>query len=101
MIKKASKSVFMIAVLLILAVAVSMSIAAGGPPLKENSCGVCHKDFKEILPKDHPNTGAIVQLCLTCHTDPARTGPTKFSDKIHAVHRDGKAKLECSACHAL
>lgn len=74
---------------------------AGGPPLKDKTCGVCHKDYSTILPNKHPavDKGAA---CLSCHApDPAKNEPTKFSAEVHKVHQGGKTKLECGACHAL
>ncbi|HPC86791.1 MAG TPA: hypothetical protein P5238_11020 [Smithellaceae bacterium] len=74
---------------------------AGGPPLKENACGVCHKDYEKILPAKHPDVGKA-SGCLTCHKpDPLKEEPSKFSASIHQAHQGGKIKLDCSACHAL
>ena len=74
---------------------------AGGPPLKDNACGACHKDFAKILPAKHPDIGKPA-ACLTCHkSDPAKAEPTKFSETVHKTHQGGKTKLECGACHAL
>jgi hypothetical protein len=76
-------------------------VSAGGPPLKDNACSACHKDYNTITPKKHPDAGKGAP-CLTCHApDPAKTEPTKFSTEVHKVHQGGKTKLECSACHAL
>lgn len=76
-------------------------LVAGGPPLKENACGSCHKDYSTIMPKTHPDVGKGAS-CLTCHApDPAKNEPTKFSTNTHKIHQDEKTKLECSACHAL
>jgi|GEM_PF-380242 len=89
---------------IILAVAFSMTVFAGGPPLKENPCGSCHKDFKVIMPKTHPDVGsAAANSCLSCHApDPARAEANKFSAAIHNAHKEGgKTTLECAACHAL
>lgn len=78
-----------------------ISVTAGGPPLKENACGSCHKDYNKIMPKSHPDIGKG-EPCLSCHApDPASKEATKFSTEVHKVHKNGKAKLECSACHAL
>ena len=80
--------------------AVTLTVMAGGPPLKENVCDSCHKDYNAIFPKTHPDMGKG-QPCLTCHApDPAAKEATKFSTAVHKVHQNGKAKLECSACHA-
>jgi len=74
---------------------------AGGPPLKENACGACHKDYGKIMPAKHPDVGKAAP-CLTCHTsDPAKTEPTKFSETVHKTHQGGKIKLDCGVCHAL
>ena len=79
----------------------SMTVMAGGPPLKDNACGSCHKDYNTIMPKKHPDVGKG-EACLTCHApDPAKNEPTKFSTEVHKVHQNGKTKQECSACHAL
>ena len=86
---------------IILAVVFSMTAFAGGPPLKDGACGACHKDYNTIMPKTHPDVGKGA-ACISCHaSDPAKTEKTKFSVEIHKVHKNGKAKLECSACHAL
>lgn len=78
-----------------------MSVTAGGPPLKENVCGSCHKDYNTIFPKSHPDMGKG-EACLSCHTpDPKSKEATKFSTAVHKVHKEGKAQLQCSACHAL
>jgi len=77
----------------------SMTVTAGGPPLKENACGSCHKDYGAIMPKAHPNIGKG-EACTSCHaSDPASKEKTKFSTEIHKAHQGGKATLECSACH--
>ncbi len=79
----------------------STAVMAGGPPLKDNTCAACHKDYNTIMPKVHPDVGKGAP-CLSCHApDPAKQEATKFSTEVHKVHKDGKAKLECSACHAL
>jgi len=98
------KVVAMISVVMVLAVAFSMAVFAGGPPLKEKPCGVCHKDYKAIMPKGHPDVGnAASKSCLACHApDPARAEANKFSTAIHKAHKEGgKTTLECGACHAL
>jgi cytochrome c2 len=90
--------------MVILAIAFSMAAFAGGPPLKEKPCGSCHKDFKVIMPKTHPDVGsAATKSCLSCHApDPARAEANKFSTAIHNAHKEGgKTTLECAACHAL
>jgi len=79
----------------------STAAMAGGPPLKQNACGACHKDYGAIMPKKHPDMGKGAP-CLTCHApDAARGEATKFSTEVHKVHQTGKIKQECSACHAL
>jgi hypothetical protein len=79
----------------------SISVTAGGPPLKDNACGACHKDYDIIRPKAHPDVGKGA-ACISCHaSDPAKTEATKFSTEVHKVHKGGKTTLECSACHAL
>jgi hypothetical protein len=79
----------------------STAVRAGGPPLKDNACGACHKDYNTIMPKKHPDVGKA-SACLTCHApDPAKNEPTKFSADVHKAHQGGKTKLECAACHAL
>ncbi|MGV8079555.1 MAG: hypothetical protein AB2L22_05805 [Syntrophales bacterium] len=84
-----------------LCAAFGTAVTAGGPPLKDNVCGSCHKDYNKIMPKQHPDVGKG-EPCLTCHApDPAKSEPTKFSTGVHKVHQNGKAKLECAACHAL
>jgi len=85
----------------ILCAALSTTVWAGGPPLKDNACGACHKDYNTIMPKKHPDVGKG-EACLICHApDPAKNEPTKFSTEVHKVHQNGKTKQECSACHAL
>ena len=80
---------------------VSTAVMAGGPPLKENACGACHKDYGAIMPKKHPDMGKGAP-CLTCHTpDATRSEATKFSTEVHKAHQNGKIKQDCSACHAL
>lgn len=77
------------------------AVLAGGPPLKDNACGVCHQDYGKIMPKGHPDTGKGM-ACMTCHApDPAKNEATKFSTGVHTIHQGGKTKLECSSCHAL
>lgn len=77
------------------------AVPAGGPPLKDNACGACHKDYNTIMPKQHPDAGKGAP-CLTCHApDPAKNGPAEFSTEVHKIHQGGKTKLECSSCHAL
>lgn len=79
----------------------STAVMAGGPPLKDNACGACHKDYNTIMPKKHPDVGKGAP-CLTCHApDPAKNEPSKFSTEVHKVHQGEKTKLECAACHAL
>lgn len=79
----------------------SMAVTAGGPPLKDNACGVCHKDFNTIMPKAHPDVGKGLS-CTSCHApDPANKEATKFSTEVHKVHKGGKTTLECTSCHAL
>jgi hypothetical protein len=89
--------------ILILAVIFAMTVNAGGPPLKEKTCGVCHKDYKAIIPKTHPDVGSgASKSCLDCHApDPAKAAATKFSTEVHKVHKGGKTTLECASCHAL
>ena len=78
----------------------STAVTAGGPSLKDNACGACHKDYNTLTPKNHPDVGKGA-ACLSCHApDPAKNEPTKFSTKVHKVHQGEKTKLECSACHA-
>lgn len=86
---------------LLMCVMFSTIVAAGGPPLKDNACGACHKDYSTIVPKNHPaiDKGAA---CISCHApDAAKTEATKFSTQVHKVHQGEKTKLECAACHAL
>ena len=79
----------------------SITVTAGGPPLKDNACGVCHKDYNTIMPKTHPDVGKGV-ACISCHApDPANKEATKFSTEVHKVHKGEKTTLECSVCHAL
>jgi hypothetical protein len=93
-------AVYACGILLVCAI-FSTVIMAGGPPLKDNTCGTCHKDYNTIMPKVHPDVGKGAP-CLTCHVpDPAKNEPTKFSTNTHKVHQGEKTKLECSACHAL
>jgi hypothetical protein len=89
--------------LMIPALICSMTVFAGGPPLKEKPCGFCHKDYKVIMPQAHPDVGAAAaKSCLSCHTpDPTRAEANKFSAAIHKAHKEGgKTSLECTACHA-
>jgi len=87
--------------MLFLCAASSTAVWAGGPPLKDNVCSTCHKDYSTIMPKKHPDVGKAT-ACLTCHApDAAKNEPTKFSADVHKAHQDGKTKLECTACHAL
>ncbi len=97
------KLTFMVCIMLASAMVFSATVSAGGPPLKAKPCGVCHKDFKGILPKDHIDVGAgASQSCLACHKpNPAKDDATKFSTGIHKIHKGEKTKLECSACHDL
>ena len=102
--RKWEKVVAVISVAMVLAVICAMAVFAGGPPLKDKPCGVCHKDFKVIMPKGHPDVGAAASnSCLSCHApDPARAAANKFSTAVHKAHKEGgKTKQECSACHAL
>ena len=53
------------------------------------------------MPQVHPDVGKGA-ACMSCHApDPAKQDATKFSTAVHKVHKNGKANLECSACHAL
>jgi len=102
--KKWKNAVLALMGILVLSLVCTMSVTAGGPPLKESPCNSCHKDFKVIMPKGHPDMGAAAsQPCLTCHApDKARAEATKFSTQVHKSHKEGgKTKLECGACHAL
>ncbi len=82
-------------------VLLSAAVLAGGPPLKDSVCGVCHKDNSAIMPKKHPEVDKGM-ACLTCHApDPARNEASKFSTEVHKVHQGGKTKLDCKSCHAL
>lgn len=93
-------TIYALAILLASALLI-VSVTAGGPPLKENTCGACHKDYNTIMPKSHPDIGKG-EACMSCHApDPSNKEATKFSTEVHKVHKNGKAKLECSACHAL
>jgi len=79
----------------------SVAVTAGGPPLKDNACGTCHKDYTPLMPQVHPDVGKGA-ACMSCHApDPAKQDATKFSTAVHKVHKNGKANMECSACHAL
>ena len=102
--KKWRMLTFGICALVVAGMVLSMTVLAGGPPLKPKPCGVCHKDYKAIMPKGHPEMGdAAAKPCLACHApDPSRAEATKFSTMIHNAHKEGgKATLECGACHAL
>ncbi|HLZ18242.1 MAG TPA: cytochrome c3 family protein [Smithellaceae bacterium] len=100
MISRKKPGIYWCAIMLLCAVFVSTA-TAGGPPLKDNACGACHKDYNTIMPKKHPDMGKGAP-CLTCHSpDAARSEATKFSTEVHKVHQTGKIKQECSACHAL
>ncbi|MGV8058479.1 MAG: hypothetical protein AB2L12_10710 [Smithellaceae bacterium] len=78
----------------------STKVIAGGPPLKDNACGACHKDYTTIMPKTHPDVGKGA-ACLSCHApDSTKNEATNFSTEIHKKHQGEKTKLECSACHA-
>ena len=93
-------AVFVLTVLLTGAL-FSVAVTAGGPPLKDKPCAACHKDYNNIMPKVHPDVGKGAP-CLSCHApDPAKQEATKFSTEVHKAHKNGKANLECSACHAL
>ncbi len=93
-------TIYTCAVLLIFTLFGTM-VMAGGPPLKDNICSTCHKDFGAILPKKHPDVDKTAP-CLTCHkSDASKTEATKFSTEIHKIHQGGKTKLECASCHAL
>lgn len=100
--KKVTMRIFGLGLMMLLLGVFCLSMAmAGGPPLKENACGVCHQDYAKIMPAKHPDVGKAAP-CLTCHkSDPAKTEPTKYSETVHKTHQGGKAKLDCSACHAL
>lgn len=95
------KSAFYTFIVILIGAVFCSIAAAGGPPLKENACGACHKDYSTIMPKKHPDVGKAA-ACLSCHApDPAKSEATKFSTQVHKVHQGEKTKLECSACHAL
>ena len=105
MIMKTWKKIgFAVVSVLVLSAVFTMTVGAGGPPLKENPCAACHKDNQAIMPKTHPDVGsAAANACLSCHApDPARAEANKFSTAVHKAHKEGgKTKLECGACHAL
>lgn len=71
---------------------------------KQPSCKTCHADSQALLPQNHPPIGEMAkQACSTCHT-PDTTGkaaPNPYSARIHRIHSGGKAKLDCTSCHAL
>lgn len=95
------KELGIFALVIIVSVTLIVSVTAGGPPLKANACGTCHKDYGAIFPKSHPDMGKG-EACMSCHApDPSSKEPTKFSTYVHKAHKEGKAKLECSACHAI
>ena len=95
------KAAFIACVIMLAYAMVGTAVLAGGPPLKDNACGVCHQDYGTIMPKEHPDVGKGV-ACMTCHApDPARNEASKFSTEVHKVHQGGKTKLDCKSCHAL
>ncbi len=95
------KELSIIALVILLSAVFIVNVPAAGPPLKENACGACHKDYSPLMPKSHPDMGKG-EPCLSCHApDPSRKEASKFSEEVHKIHKNGKAKLECSACHAL
>lgn len=95
------KRIIMICGVMSMCVIFAVVAWAGGPPLKDNACGACHKDYATLMPPKHPDVGKGA-ACLSCHApDPAKNEPTKFSANVHSVHQGGKTKLECQACHAL
>lgn len=81
-------------------VLMSVPVLAAEPPLKEDACAACHKDYGKIMPQKHPETGSV-KACLSCHTpDPSDHEPTNFSAEIHKIHKAGKKELKCAACHS-
>ncbi|HOJ52227.1 MAG TPA: hypothetical protein PLT64_07225 [Syntrophales bacterium] len=101
---KMGKKVGYLTIIVTVLILPALLLQAGGPPLKENPCGVCHQDFKKILPGNHPPIGeAAKNPCLSCHQpDEKRGEATKFSTLIHNSHKEGgKVTLTCNQCHAL
>lgn len=79
----------------------SITVMADGPPLKDNICELCHKDYNTIRPKTHPDVVKEAG-CISClASDPANKEATKFSTLVHKVHKGEKTTQDCSACHAL
>lgn len=95
------KTTFLACGIILISVAFSVAVTAGGPPFKADACGVCHQDYSKIMPEKHPDVGKAAD-CLTCHApNPSRNEATKFSTEVHKIHQGGKTKLECSSCHTL
>lgn len=89
-----------ICVIMLICLFLCTVVLAAEPPLKENACGSCHKDYSKIMPKKHPEVGDV-KACLSCHTpDSADHEPTNFSVEIHKIHKAGKNELKCAACHS-
>lgn len=69
---------------------------------KPGSCAGCHKDFKSVLPTNHPAvSGNNLSTCLACHqADPAgKPEANAFSARLHAAHENTRQQLECTVCH--
>lgn len=94
------KSTLVLSMIVLACAVIGTAVLAGGPPLKDNACSICHQDYGKIMPKEHQAVGKGL-ACMTCHApNPAKNGATKFSAGVHAIHQGGKTKLECSSCHA-
>ncbi|MDD4356446.1 MAG: hypothetical protein PHN98_04265 [Smithellaceae bacterium] len=94
------KKFMFIRVIMLICLLLGNVVLAAEPPLKENACCACHKDYSKIMPKKHPEVGSV-KACLSCHTpDPADHEPTNFSTEIHKVHKAGKNELKCAVCHS-
>jgi len=67
------------------------------------SCVGCHKDFRTLLPGSHPAvSGKDIGACLACHpsSDATEPKPNPVSARLHRAHLVGKARVECTVCHA-
>ncbi|MGE5508143.1 MAG: hypothetical protein ACM3RP_06665 [Chitinophagales bacterium] len=93
------KLALLLAVLVVLLVGVSLTVAAADQ--YPNGCADCHKGDKSLsatvktLPK-HPPVAATadVNACLKCHK---AGGPMALNKKMHDSHQ--KQKIACDACH--
>lgn len=96
------KLALLLAALVILTVAISVSVSAADQ--YPNGCADCHKGDKSLATvvkassAKHPPVAptADINTCLKCHKAGTKLA---LNTKLHDSHQ--KAKISCDACHAM